>query len=176
MIRYLNDVTGLWNMRYDEPRLPLFPRRRSAAPASRRHLVPRWCISANLRSLALPLSFLPASPLVFPSPFPSPISSRLVFLVSKDGPPRPPFPDPRRRDTWNGKEVRRTVAQCIPGPLGRPYRRDLIGSIRYSVAVTYTYIYIYMYIYAPVFLCPCRSFDTRYLIRDREARSRSKTD
>jgi hypothetical protein len=58
--------------RYDEPRLPLFPRRRSAVPVSRRHLVPRWCISANLRSLALPLSFLPASPLVFPAPLSPP--------------------------------------------------------------------------------------------------------
>lgn len=72
--------------RYDEPRLPLFPRRRSAVPVSRRHLVPRWCISANLRSLALPLSFLPASPLVFPSSLSPPVFSRTVFLVSKDSP------------------------------------------------------------------------------------------
>lgn len=47
--------------------------------------------------------------------------------------------------------------------------RDLIVPIRYfggHCAYAYT---------ANVFLCPCRSFDTRYLIRDREAR-RSKTD
>lgn len=158
--------------RYDEPRLSP-PRLLSLSlsfsprPPSHRHLVPRWCISANLRSLVLPLSFLPASPLVFPLPLLLP----LVFLVSED----PLFSpliliseDTKDDEGKNGGQPEEE--RSIPGLLGGGlYRRDLIASIRYFGGHC---VYVYM---ASVFLCPCRSFDTRYLIRDREAR-RSKTD
>lgn len=129
---------------------PVSPsRRRSSAPASHRHLVPRWCISANLRSLVLPLSFLPASPLVFPSPFPSHPPPPALSLSSRRMASRssPSSVSLVLEDTWNGGAARGTEEQSIPGPFGRPYRLDLIGSIRYSVAT------MYIYVYAPMCFC-----------------------
>lgn len=106
-----------------------------------RHLVPRWCISANLRSLVLPLSFLPASPLVFlslSSPFfPIPCAH---LLISED--PLVVFTaaDLRRasfrrlhRTVWK-RQQGPVGTKYIPGSLRRLYQRDLIGPIRYSVA------------------------------------------
>lgn len=133
----------IWEIRWTSSS---FPHRRSPAPASHRHLVPRWCISANLRSLVLPLSFLPASPPVFPSPVPLPVFLEEYLLASL------PHPVPLTpgssflEDTWNGKEERRR-SKVYLGPVGRPYRHDLIGPIRYSVATVYTYAY------APVCFC-----------------------
>lgn len=143
----------IWEIRWTSSP---FPHRPSPAPASHRHLVPRWCISANLRSLVLPLSFLPASSLVFPSPVPLLISSHPVFLEEYllASLPHPPPSNPRssrilgmaRRSGGDTEE------QSIPGPVGRPYRRDLIGPIRYSVATVYTYVY------APVCFVPVSEF------------------
>jgi len=76
------------------PSLPFLlhpcPCRSASWPPSRsRHPVPRWCISANLRSLVLPLSFLPASPLVFLSLLVHVSPSPPVFFVLEDPPPSP---------------------------------------------------------------------------------------
>ena len=126
MIRYLHDVTGLWNMRDTMNPVSLLPRCRSSAPASHRHLVPRWCISANLRSLVLPLSFLPASPLVFPSPFPSHPPPPALSLSSRRISSRSSLSSILLvlEDTWNEKEVCRGGSKVYLGLLN-----DLIDTI-----------------------------------------------
>lgn len=72
MIRYLGGRHGgLKYERYDGPRPHTIP-------------FPRWCISANLRSLVLSLSFLPSSSATS-SPPPSPLS--LLLRPSSRSPP-----------------------------------------------------------------------------------------
>lgn len=82
MIRYLvRRHGGLKYERYDGPRPHAIP-------------FPRWCISANLRSLVLSLSFLPSSSATFALPPPDRRRKRdsrscLVLLLSPSSPSGP---------------------------------------------------------------------------------------
>lgn len=131
MIRYLGRRHGgLKYERYDGPRPHTIP-------------FPRWCISANLRSLVLSLSFLPSSSATSSLPPPPPARPRRprpsTFAFSRSWVPR--ISQPRSDEESESEREAERDATRIPVPFGPTsahlYRRHLIATIRYLVATSY---------------------------------------
>lgn len=142
----------IWEIRWTPS---LLPRCRSSAPASHRHLVPRWCISANLRSLVLPLSFLPASPLVFPFP---PIHPLPPCLSRLEGYPPVP-PPPQSLSFW----ILGTRRRCVEGQGGAKYTWAFWTTLstrsnRADPLFGGHDVYIYIHVYALVCSVPVSEF------------------